>query len=211
MNGLFQQLWRERDCFPIGGRDWFRAWGKRILTSPKLFGQIRIQSRLKRGGSKLGASIFISSDEEIQGRLEKLSIGAHTFVGRVQIAVHDMVAIGTRVCINDGAMLLSASHDVRSEDWAQKTGPIVVKDYAWIATRAIILPGVEIGRGAVVGAGAVVSKNVPDYAVASGNPAVIRENVRARNLEYDPIANLACFTAWKRLANREVNQRTEVS
>ncbi len=200
---------RDRDRFPFGGRDWCRAWAKRILTSRSLFGQLRIQSRLSRFGSKLGESIFISSDEEIQGTLEKLSIGSRTYIGRVQIAVHDWVSIGSRVCINDGAMLLSASHDVRSPQWAPKTGRIVVKDYAWIATRAIILPGIEIGRGAVVGAGAVVSKNVPDYGVAIGNPAVVRENVRITDLDYDPIANLACFTAWKRLATRKTKVDNE--
>ena len=51
--------------------------------------------------------------------------------------------------------------------------PIVIEDDVWIGARVIILPGVHIGTGAVVGAGAVVTKDVPDYAVVGGNPARI--------------------------------------
>jgi maltose O-acetyltransferase len=51
--------------------------------------------------------------------------------------------------------------------------PVVIGDDVWIGTRAIILPGVRIGQGAVVGAGAVVSKDVPSWAVVVGNPAKV--------------------------------------
>ncbi len=51
--------------------------------------------------------------------------------------------------------------------------PIVIQDDVWIGERAIILPGVTIGRGAIVGAGAVVTNDVPDYAVVAGNPAKV--------------------------------------
>lgn len=203
MNSVIQQLWRDRDRFPFARREWCRAWAKRLLTSSHLFRQFLVQARLRRGGVLIGENTFISGENKIQGKLEKLSIGPRTYIGCVQIAVHDWITIGSRVCINDGSILLSASHDVRSPHWTLKTGKILVKDYAWIATNAIILPGVEIGYGAVVGAGAVVSKNVPDYAVAIGNPAVIREDARAKNLSCDPTAHLACFTAWKRLPSRE--------
>jgi maltose O-acetyltransferase len=49
--------------------------------------------------------------------------------------------------------------------------PIVIDDDVWIGARVIILPGVHIGTGAVIGAGAVVTKDVPAYAVVGGNPA----------------------------------------
>jgi maltose O-acetyltransferase len=49
--------------------------------------------------------------------------------------------------------------------------PVMIEDHAWIGARAIILPGVTIGRGSTVGAGAVVSKSIPPYSVAVGNPA----------------------------------------
>ena len=51
--------------------------------------------------------------------------------------------------------------------------PIVIGDDVWIGGHVIVLPGVHIGTGAIVGAGAVVTKDVPDYAVVGGNPARI--------------------------------------
>ena len=59
-------------------------------------------------------------------------------------------------------------------DWSLvKNAPIVIKDKAWIGFNSIIMKGVTIGEGAVVAAGSVVTKDVPDYAVVSGNPATV--------------------------------------
>lgn len=55
-------------------------------------------------------------------------------------------------------------------------GPVVIEDDVWIGFRAVILSGVTVGRGAVVGAGAVVSKDVPPYAIVVGNPAIIKRH-----------------------------------
>lgn len=54
-----------------------------------------------------------------------------------------------------------------------ESAPVIIKDKAWIGFNCIILKGVTIGEGAIVGAGSVVTKDVPDYAVVGGNPAVI--------------------------------------
>ena len=51
--------------------------------------------------------------------------------------------------------------------------PVLIREYAWVGAGASILPGVYIGRHAIVGAGSVVTKDVPDYAVAVGNPAKV--------------------------------------
>jgi galactoside O-acetyltransferase len=62
----------------------------------------------------------------------------------------------------------------QNKDWAAiRSAPIVVKDKAWIGFNCIIMKGVTIGEGAVVGAGSVVTKDVPDYAVVGGNPAKV--------------------------------------
>jgi len=59
-----------------------------------------------------------------------------------------------------------------------------------------LLPGVHIGRGAVVGAGAVVSRDVPEFAVAVGNPAKIMTKKRTERLEYAPVDFVAEYEAW---------------
>jgi acetyltransferase-like isoleucine patch superfamily enzyme len=84
---------------------------------------------------------------------------------------HFPVYIGRDVSIGPEATILTLGHDPRSADFADRGGPVVVGDRAWIGYRAIVLPGVNIGEGAVVGAGAVVSRDVPAYTIVAGNPA----------------------------------------
>lgn len=123
-------------------------------------------------------------------------IGNETSLGRCHIALHDSVTIGSRVVINDGVGILTASHSLSDPQWRHKKAPIVIGDYAWIATNAIILPGVTIGRGAVVGAGAVVRNDVADYTVVTGNPAQISDAKRSTILSYSPVLLNAPFEAW---------------
>ena len=110
--------------------------------------------------------------------------------------LHDVVEIGSNVCINDGVRILTATHDVNDPDWKHIKKRIVIEDYAWIATDAILLPGVTIGRGAVVGAGAVVSKSVLSGVVVAGNPARETGKIRPENLRYNACEFLAANRAW---------------
>lgn len=74
------------------------------------------------------------------------------------------------------------SRPMRLQGYAE-SAPVVIEDDVWLGARVIVLPGIRIGRGAVVGAGAIVTKDVPPYAVCVGNPARI---VRYRNDPKDP-------------------------
>jgi maltose O-acetyltransferase len=67
--------------------------------------------------------------------------------------------------------------------FADRGGAVTIGDRVWIGYRAIILPGIEIGEGAVVGAGAVVTKDVPPFTIVAGNPAV-KIGDRPRDLDY---------------------------
>lgn len=99
----------------------------------------------------------------------------------VRIDYSGGVEIKDNVKISAHALVLSHSHSSdENEKKKRKAGQyirynrVVIEECAWLGERAIILPGVtRIGRGAVIGAGAVVGKNVPDYAILSGNPARI--------------------------------------
>jgi maltose O-acetyltransferase len=89
------------------------------------------------------------------------------------------VHIGHHVMIGPGVQIYTAAHllqaEPRNQGW-EVAKPIVIEDNVWLGGSAVLLPGVRIGRNAVVGAGAVVSRNVPANTVVAGNPArVIRE------------------------------------
>jgi acetyltransferase-like isoleucine patch superfamily enzyme len=145
------------------------------------------------------AKIRVGERSVIQGELlvfkhgGEISIGAHCFVGRgskiwssKRIAIGDRVLISHNVNIHD-----NNSHPIdpvlRHQDMVHiftkglqesiKLGEaeIVIEDDAWIGFNAIILKGVRIGKGAIIGAGAIVTKDVPDFAVVTGDAArVIR-------------------------------------
>ena len=93
------------------------------------------------------------------------------------------IRVGSDVSIGPEASILTLGHDSQSPDFADKGGEVIIGDRAWICYRAIILPSVAIGEGAVVGAGAVVSRDVQPYTIVAGSPAkVVGE--RTRDLRY---------------------------
>jgi maltose O-acetyltransferase len=81
------------------------------------------------------------------------------------------IRIGADVSIGPEATLLTLGHDPQSPEFTDKGGAIEIGDRVWIGYRAIILPGITIGEGAVVGAGSVVTRNVEAYTIVAGNPA----------------------------------------
>jgi len=74
-------------------------------------------------------------------------------------------------------------HNVNDPDFRGESAPVIIGDYAWISCRTVLLPGVRIGEGAVVAAGAVVTKDVEPYAIVGGVPA---KNIgeRSQGLRY---------------------------
>jgi acetyltransferase-like isoleucine patch superfamily enzyme len=191
----FNYLWNNRAKFELFSKSFFICWAKRLLTLSDLIKNNRRRKKLINSGAIIAETAEIGI-VNINGKKENLSIGDFSTLGKVEIALHDKVTIGKYVCVNDGVVILSASHDVSDALWSHKKAPISIDDYAWIATNAIILPGVHIGKGAVVGAGAVVSKNVNDYAIVIGNPAKEITKKRIETLNYNPCEFLATNNAW---------------
>ncbi|MBW9206904.1 acyltransferase [Mumia sp. zg.B17] len=93
------------------------------------------------------------------------------------------ITIGRNVNLSSEVAMWTLQHDHNDPDFGTEGGPITVGDYAWISFRATILPGVRIGEGAVVAANAVVTRDVPDYAVVGGIPAKVIGQ-RTRDLDY---------------------------
>jgi len=189
------RLWHDRTRPAFPSVEFLRTWAKRTLTFPHLLRMLIHRRRLTRKGAVIGRHSWIGA-ARLEGRFSNLKVGDSTFIGRASLMLHDCVTIGSCVCINDGVTLLTASHDVRDPLWRAISRPVTIGDFAWISTGATILPGVTVGRGAVVGAMAVVSRDVPDFASATGNPARVREGVRSRDLRYSPVRFLAVYDAW---------------
>ena len=81
------------------------------------------------------------------------------------------ITLGDNATVSQGVRLCTASHDITSKIMELTTDPITIGSNAWVAGWSIILPGVTIGEGAVVAAGAVVTKDVEPWTVVGGNPA----------------------------------------
>ena len=99
----------------------------------------------------------------------------------VVITTAGTVTIGNNVLIGYGAKILSANHHIPENhgiifNAGHDCKPIVIEDEVWIGANAVVLPGIILGRGSVVAAGAVVTKNVAPYTIVGGVPArLIRE------------------------------------
>lgn len=107
-----------------------------------------------------------------------LTIGDHTYLNGASIDCSKSIAIGKECAIAGGVKILDNSwHSISNGQAPQR--PVNIGNHVWIATNAIILPGVSLGDGCVVAAGSIVTHSIPQGALAAGAPAkVIRENVR---------------------------------
>jgi acetyltransferase-like isoleucine patch superfamily enzyme len=83
------------------------------------------------------------------------------------------IIIGDNVDIARGVWIFTLEHDPHDDYHGNIAGDVIIEDYVWIASRATILPGVKISRGALVAAGAVVTKDVPEMKIVGGVPAKV--------------------------------------
>lgn len=105
---------------------------------------------------------------------KNIRIGGDTVINRnTYLDGRGGLTIGSYVSISPESYIISLDHDPRSATFETIPGPIVIEDYAWIGARAMLLPGIRLGKGCVVGAGAVVTKDVADYAIVAGVPAKV--------------------------------------
>jgi len=110
---------------------------------------------------------------------EDTVIGDHCFLdGRA------LLRIGSHVDIASQVLIYNSEHDIESRDFRAVEAPVEIDDYVFIGPRAIILPGVKIGKGAVVGAGAVVTKDVAPFKIVGGVPAKEIGERKLKTLNY---------------------------
>lgn len=135
----------------------------------------------QRLGMKIGEASEIDRRVEIRNP-KQIQIGSHTLISWfVLLSGNGGLEIGDNVNISSYVKIETGSHDVSSESFASVYKKTIIEDYAWICTGAIILGGVTIGKGAVVAAGAVVTKDVPAFSVVGGGAC---ENYWRKNSKF---------------------------
>jgi acetyltransferase-like isoleucine patch superfamily enzyme len=151
--------------------------------------------RLKGGNQcqlSIGNNCIIRANVVFEKENSILTIGDRCFIGKCLFSIADRVEIGNDVMLSWGVavtdhdshslVFTNRQHDVTNwqkgyKDWtAINIQKVVIEDRVWIGFNAILLKGITIGEGAIVGAGSVVTKDVPPFTIVAGNPAkVIRE------------------------------------
>jgi len=115
---------------------------------------------------------------------DRLSVGDRTHINRkCFVDARGYCSIGNDTSISHEVLILTGTHDINSANFAEVHKPVDIGDHVWIGARAVILPGVKIARGAVIAAGAVVTKNVNSFEIVGGVPAKVI-GIRRRDIDY---------------------------
>lgn len=158
---------------------WMRArW---LLRSAEQLGRIVIARgplQVEQSGGTLAVGTHVRIWSDIHPTQlwvtssANLQIGDGCFINGALIAAHESVRIGQGVYLAPFCQIMdSYAFGWPNAEDVRQTAPVVIEDKAWIATRAMVLPGVTIGEGAVVGVGALVTEDVPPYTIVGGVPA----------------------------------------
>ena len=151
--------------FNIDG--FFNIQGKLTVVNFDKFGTLKIN--LSKGAK-------IKSDVKIQGS-GKLTLGTNSYISSFSvIGVNEQIIIGNNVMIADSVSIRDTDHNFENakipmaEQGITKS-PVIIEDDVWIGHGAVITKGVTIGSGSIVGANAVVTKDVPSFSIVGGVPA----------------------------------------
>jgi acetyltransferase-like isoleucine patch superfamily enzyme len=165
----------------------FRIRGRaRAPLSTRLRGKIRVSGD---GRIALGNGITLIGDvvpiELISHEGACITIGDHTFINYgSSISAHKLVTIGRHCLLGHYTLILDNNeHDLHQHRMLPPSEPVAIEDHVWIGSRVCILPGVRIGHHSAIGAGSVVTSDIPAHCLAAGNPAHVVRSIEPGDVD----------------------------
>lgn len=135
-------------------------------------------------GWKIGQNVSLHRALKITSLTTPCSVGDNSVINRnVLLDNRRRIEIGQNVSISQDCRIYTLGHDTDSDDFRGKGAKVIIDSYAVLFSCATVMPGVNIGLGAVVLPCSVLTKDLPDNAVAGGNPAVVKR-YRKSSLKY---------------------------
>ena len=133
---------------------------------------------LKCFGAKVGKGVHVYPGVKIWAPWNLILDDECGIASGVELYSQGLIKVGKRAVISQGSYICTGTHDYNDKGFPLYTMPITIGDYAWVAAGAFVHPGVTIGKGAVIGARSVVTKNMPEWTVCAGFPCkVLKERV----------------------------------
>ncbi len=159
--GMLRAKWALRRCAHVGR-------GVRVRGRPRIDAGGRIEIE-----SNVSIHAYLARTQLSAGRGALLSVGKDTFINNgAVLSARKEIRVGSGCQIATGVVVLDSDfHDPEDLRQIGASKPVVIEDDVWLATRAMILKGVRVGRGSVIAAGAVVTKDVPADTLVGGVPA----------------------------------------
>lgn len=182
---MHSQIYQEAESVGKRLRPRLNFWTglARLIPDFTLF---RLRGALYRlAGCRVGKGVVLSGQLRLLGNgdvASRLTIGEGSVFGvGVTLGLDGPITIGKNVAISPDVTMHTATHALGFGSRRMILGitpkPIVIEDGVWVGMNCLILPGVTIGRGAVVSGGAVVTQDVPPNTLVAGNPATVQQNL----------------------------------
>jgi acetyltransferase-like isoleucine patch superfamily enzyme len=151
----------------------------RLPLSVRLFGRIRFTAggrvEFGNGVCLVGSVVPI---EIVSHKGSHISIGDHTFVNYgASITAYQHVKIGRHCLLGHHLRIVDRNECRMQREVETPASPVTIEDHVWIGAHTIVLPGVRIGRNSAIGAGSVVTKDIPPNCLAVGNPARVLRHI----------------------------------
>ncbi len=174
-----------------------RRRGEVDPTARLMPGALLVNNLGRRDAIAVGPHSIVKGELLVFGHGGRVRVGSHCFVGEhTRVWSAREILIGDRVLLSHQVNVFdSLTHPLRAADRHAQflailggrhpqridlaEAPVRIEDDAWVGCQSVILAGVTIGRGAVVGAGSVVTRDVPPFCIAAGNPAVVIRELAA--------------------------------